>query len=81
MLSEFGFVHQRIHHAPEKQLKHERQNSPLWPQKRIRGKDLSAELFTKVNYICIQKNYFKFLVLREWKLEDTDIKSKSLLKL
>ena len=32
-------------------------------------------------YLYSKKNYFKCLVLREWKLEDTDIKSKSLLKL
>lgn len=79
IVSEWGFVYQRIHHVQYKQLKPKKNNPFLWPKKRIRCKDLNTnyspqamisfkyKLFTTGNYFCIQKiilnHYFNW-----WKI-------------
>lgn len=76
------FQIQRSHHTPYKQPKHEKKHSPLWPKKRLRGKDFKTKLFTTVNYICIQKiilNYYYYL--KNGKLKIPVFKNKRLLKL
>lgn len=70
ILSELGCVHLRIHHAQDKQLKHKKKNSLLWPEKRIRCRQILTYKNIHHRELFVYSKNMILNYLNCWKMED-----------